>query len=53
MFHFNIAPKLRPRLDEIIPGGYYDAGWILLYVPEPGRDDKLIVITKTEGHRSE
>ena len=53
MFHFNIAPKLRERLDAIIPGGYNDAGWLLSYVPEPGLEKRIMVATKTEGHMSE
>ena len=50
-FTFNIEPAYRSRLDDLIPGGYENAGWIMSYVTEPDAGNKFVGITKNEGHQ--
>jgi hypothetical protein len=35
-----------------IPGGYAKAGWLLTFFPQPGLDNRCIVMSKYEGNRS-
>ncbi|KAL5529778.1 hypothetical protein ACEPAG_5765 [Sanghuangporus baumii] len=50
-FRVSVPPELRLRLP--IPGGYEKAAWLYTYLPRPGRDRKLFMIERMEGHRIE
>lgn len=49
---FNVPPKMRVQLNDIIPGGYDKTGWVFLYIPVPGQEHRGVIMTKIEGNRS-
>jgi hypothetical protein len=48
---FHVTPSMSARMP--IPGGYANAGWLLTSYPQPGFDNRSVVMTKCEGNRSE
>lgn len=49
-YRFHVPPEARGRLP--IPGGYENVPWIYTYMPIPGKENKLFMINRIEGHRS-
>ena len=50
-YKFRIPPEARDRLP--LPGGYYNAPMYISYLPIPGKERKIYIIHRVEGHRSE
>lgn len=49
-FRFYVPPEGRDSLP--IPGGYENNVWPYTYVPMPGKERKLYIINRIEGHHS-
>lgn len=49
-YRFYLPPEARKRLP--VPGGYDNAPWMYTYMPLPGKERKIYMISRIEGHRS-
>ncbi|KAL5526456.1 hypothetical protein ACEPAF_8179 [Sanghuangporus sanghuang] len=48
-FRWHIPEEARGRLP--IPGGYNNVPWMYTYFPVPGKEQKLFMFSRIEGHR--